>query len=215
MSVLPGDTDVVIVAYGPLPGDSVSADYVYENGWHIVGWAGRFADKIVYFRDSIQFQDVLGQPQQDNLNTETIIYKRQWAESAVDTTISRVNYSGAASLTLDNIISGTASVSGTHLVDVAIVTITIDSTVLRDISIEGTVSNLRLNEAPGGWLQNCPVTGTFGATASMSYQKDAGTPVTSDWSVSSSFLGGTLSVSTISGSTSWSYSHQVCIGPLP
>ena len=51
--VLPGDTDVIIVSYGPTPGDSVSADYVYENGWHIVSWAGTFSGKELSFKDSI------------------------------------------------------------------------------------------------------------------------------------------------------------------
>jgi hypothetical protein len=209
--VTPGDTDVVIVAYGPTPGDSVSADYAYENGWHIVSWSGRFADKTAFFRDSIQFRDRLGQPQQTQDSTETLIYKRQWAESAVDTSISHTNYAASVSLILDDLVSGYANISGTHNLDVSITTVTVDSTTRRDISVDGTISNLFVVETPVGWYQNCPRSGTIGTAASMSYQKDAGTPVASDWSFSVTFSSGLASVVAVSGTTQWTYSEQICI----
>ena len=148
--VLPGDTDVIIIAYGPTPGDSVSADYVYENGWHIVSWTGSFSGKTSSFKDSIQFLDNLGQPQQDNNSTETLIYKHRWIEISIDTTVSYTDYSGVVALTLDNLGSGSATVSGSHSFDVSIKTVTIDSTVWRDITVEGTVSTLAITDVPGG-----------------------------------------------------------------
>ena len=211
--VLPGDTDVIIVSYGPTPGDSVSADYVYENGWHIVSWTGNFSGKTTSFKDSIQFLDNLGQPQQDNDNTETLIYKHRWVEISIDTTVSFTDYSGVVALTLDNLGSGSATVSGSHSIDVSIKIVTVDSTVWRDISVEGTVSNLAISEVPGGWLQNCPSSGTIGVTANMTYTKDSGSPVTSDWSFSIQFTDGSISVGAISGTTSWSYTGQICIAP--
>ena len=211
--VLPGDTDVIIVSYGPTPGDSVSADYVYENGWHIVSWTGNFSGKTTSFKDSIQFLDNLGQPQQDNDNTETLIYKHRWVEITIDTTVSYTDYSGVVGLTLDNLGSGSATVNGSHSIDVSIKIVTVDSTVWRDISVEGTVSNLAIINVPGGWLQNCPLSGTIGATANMTYTKDSGNPVTSDWSFSIQFTDGLISVSAISGTTSWYYTGQVCIAP--
>lgn len=212
--VLPGDTDVIIVAYGPTPGDSVSADYVYVNGWHIVSWTGSFSGKTSSFKDSIQFLDSLGQPQQDNNNTETLIYKHRWAEISLDTTVSYTDYSGVVALTLDNLVSGSATVNGFHSFDVSIKIVTIDSTVWRDISVEGTVSNLAIIDVPGGWLQNCPLSGTIGATANMTYTKDNGNPVTSNWSFSMKFTDGLISVNAISGTTSWYYTEQVCFAPL-
>ena len=211
--VLPGDADVIIVSYGPTPGDSVSADYVYENGWHIVSWTGNFSGKTTSFKDSIQFLDNLGQPQQDNDNTETLIYKHRWVEITIDTTVSYTDYSGVVGLTLDNLGSGSATVNGSHSIDVSIKIVTVDSTVWRDISVEGTVSNLAIINVPGGWLQNCPLSGTIGATANMTYTKDSGNPVTSDWSFSIQFTDGLISVSAISGTTSWYYTGQVCIAP--
>ena len=211
--VLPGDTDVIIVSYGPTPGDSVSADYVYENGWHIVTWTGNFSGKTTSFKDSIQFLDNSGQPQQDNNSTETLIYKHRWAESTIDTTVSYTDYSGVVALTLDNLGSGSATVSGSHSIDVSIKIVTADSTVWRDISVEGTISNLAISEVPGGWLQNCPSSGAIGATANMTYTKDSGNPVTSDWSFSIQFTNGSISVGVISGTTSWSYTGQICIAP--
>ena len=211
--VLPGDTDVIIVSYGPTPGDSVSADYVYENGWHIVSWTGNFSGKTTSFKDSVQFLDNLGQPQQDNDNTETLIYKHRWVEITIDTTVSYTDYSGVVGLTLDNLGSGSATVNGSHSIDVSIKIVTVDSTVWRDISVEGTVSNLAIINVPGGWLQNCPLSGTIGATANMTYTKDSGNPVTSDWSFSIQFTDGLISVSAISGTTSWYYTGQVCIAP--
>ncbi len=211
--VLPGDTDVIIVAFGPTPGDSVSADYVYENGWHIVSWIGSFSGKTSSFKDSIQFLDNLGQPQQDNNNTETLIYKHRWVEISIDTTVSFTDYSGVVALTLDNLGSGSATVSGSHSIDVSIKTVTVDSTVWRDIAVEGTVSNLAISEVTGGWLQNCPSSGTIGATANMTYTKDSDNPVTSDWSFSIQFTDGTIRASAISGTTSWSYTDQICIAP--
>ncbi len=211
--VLPGDTDVIIVSYGPTPGDSVSADYVYENGWHIVSWTGNFSGKTTSFKDSIQFLDNLGQPQQDNDNTETLIYKHRWVEITIDTTVSYTDYSGVVALTLHNLGSGSATVNGSHSIDVSIKIVTVDSTVWRDISVEGTVSNLAIIDVPGGWLQNCPLSGTIGATANMTYTKDSSNPVTSDWSFSIQFTDGLISVSAISGTTSWYYTGQVCIAP--
>ena len=211
--VLPGDTDVIIVSYGPTPGDSVSADYVYENGWHIVSWTGNFSGKTTSFKDSIQFLDNLGQPQQDNNSTETLIYKHRWVEITIDTTVSYTDYLGVVGLTLDNLGSGSATVNGSHSIDVSIKIVTVDSTVWRDISVEGTVSNLAIINVPGGWLQNCPLSGTIGATANMTYTKDSGNPVTSDWSFSIQFTDGFISVSAISGTTSWYYTGQVCIAP--
>jgi len=211
--VLPGDTDVIIVSYGPTPGDSVSADYAYENGWHIVSWTGNFSGKTTSFKDSIQFLDNLGQPQQDNNSTETLIYKHRWVEITIDTTVSYTDYSGAVALTLDNLGSGSATVNGSHSIDVSIKIVTVDSTVWRDISVEGTVSNLAIINVPGGWLQNCPLSGTIGAAANMTYTKDSGNPVTSDWSFSIQFTDGLISVSAISGTTSWYYTGQVCISP--
>ncbi len=213
LSVLPGDTDVVIVSYGPIPGDSVSADYVYEGGWHIVSWTGSFSGKISSFRDSIQFQDNLGQPQQDNNNTETLIFKRRWSVSIIDTSVSHTDYIGVANLTLDYLGSGNATVNGSHNVDVFIKTVTADSSVWRDISIEGTVSNMAIIETPGGWQQNCPLSGTIGANANMSYTKDIAAPVASDWSFSIQFANGSITVGAVSGTTSWSYSGQICIAP--
>ena len=213
LSVLPGDTDVVIVSYGPIPGDSVSADYVYEGGWHIVSWTGSFSGKISSFRDSIQFQDNLGQPQQDNSSTETLIYKRRWAVSFVDTAISHTNYTGVANLTLDYLGSGSATVNGSHNVDAFIKTVTSDSTVWRDISIKSTVSNLAIVETPGGWQQNCPLSGTIGSAADMTYTKDTAAPVISAWSFSTKFTNGSISVGAVSETTSWSYSGQICIAP--
>ena len=213
--VLPGDTDVIIVSYGPTPGDSVSADYVYENGWHIVSWIGSFSGKTSSFKDSIQFLDNLGQPQQDNNSTETLIYKHRWIEISIDTTVSYTDYSGVVALTLANLGSGSATVNGSHSLDVSIKIVTIDSTVWRDISVEGTVSNLSITEVPGGWLQNCPLSGTIGAAVNMTYTKDSGNPVTSDWSFSIRFTDGSVSVTAVSGTTSWSYAGQVCLAPTP
>lgn len=211
--VLPGDTDVVIVAYGPTPGDSVSADYVYENGWHIVTWIGNFSGKILSFKDSIQFLDYFGLPQQDNNSTETLIYKHGWAESSIDTTVSHTDYSGVVALTLDNLGSGSATVSGSHSIDISIKTVMVDSTFWRNISVEGTVSNLSIIDVPGGWIQNCPLSGTIGATANMTYTKDSGNPVTSNWTFSIRFTNGSISVGAISGTTSWSYTRQICLAP--
>ena len=63
-NLLPTDTLVDPIHYGPIDPDKDSTSAVYVNGWHVV-YIARVEDQYrTAMRDSIQFRDTYGDPQQ-------------------------------------------------------------------------------------------------------------------------------------------------------
>jgi len=209
----PGDTNDVL-QYGPTPGDSIIASYVYENGWHIVSWWRSYAIGIrTAFKDSVQFLDSVGQPQQESDNLASLVFKRNWEFDMLDTSVTHTDLSGHVDITFDGINTGTATINGTHNFAASHKTVTPDSTVWKNFSVDGRVTNLTIVETSVGWNQNCPVSGHISSTVSFTYLKDNGTPVTTVWDISIVFHNGRETVMVVRGNTAWTFSRQVCNAP--
>jgi hypothetical protein len=209
------DTVVNPILYTPLPIDSVkdSAHATYANGWHEVYISLNHDDFVMVLRDSIQFlQD--GTPQQNTSGLDQLKFKHNWAFNVTDTTVTHNAINGNTDLDFLGLDTTEAAINGTHSLEVYSKVVTNDSTVWREFAIDATMTDLTINLTPVGWASTCPASGAVTADVQMTYQKDAGTPVVTDWTVTIVFNDGFGSISVVSGNTTWEYTSSFCTPPV-
>jgi hypothetical protein len=160
-------------------------------------------------KDSIQFLKN-GQPLQTSSGLDALKYKHHWQYVDKDTTVTYRTYTGNADYTFSGLNTATATIAGSNELQIDSKTVHTDSTVWRDFTISATLTNVKVNQTPSGWVQGCPSSGSISASVEMVYQKDTDDPVTTNWTVNVSFNDGHMSVVVNRGSTSWMYDTQVC-----
>ncbi len=204
------------VQYGPGPPDYDStrdtATATYANGWHVVYFALHHDEFDAILRDSIQFVKD-GQPQQNSAGLESLFFKHFWDFDVTDTSITHRSYTSNVDYSFTGLDTTTATISGTHDLQVHSKYVSIDSTIWHDITMEATLTQVQVNKTAVGWAQGCPCSGSISASLEMVYQKDSDDPVTSNWTVNLTFDNGNMSVIVSRGSTTWMYNTQLCTPP--
>ena len=208
------DTVVDPVLYVPGPidfeTDSISSSYI--NGWHVVYIALNRNEFTSVLRDSIRFiKD--GQPQQSANNIEDLLFRHFWSFNVTDTNVTHRDLVGQADYSFTDLNTTQATINGTDDWQADSKFVSTDSTVWRNITIEATVTNVKINQSVAGWVQSCPTSGTVSATIQMVYQKDDNDPVTSEWTVHITFNNGNVSTLVGRGENSWNYNTQLCTPP--
>jgi hypothetical protein len=212
------DTMVDPVQYGSRPPeyDSTKGDIAiatYADGWHVVYFSIHrdTYDKII--RDSIQFiKD--GQPQQSSAGLESLKYKHFWSYEVTDTTVTHRSYTGNADYAFVGLDAAQVTITGTNELQIHSKYASADSTVWRDINVDATLTDMKVNKTGSGWIQSCPSSGSISASIEMVYKKDSAAPDTTNWAVSLTFNNGNMfSTVTVSSAPPWMYSTQLCTPP--
>jgi len=208
------DTVVDPVQYVPGPidpaTDSISA--TYNDGWHVVYIALNRETFVSILRDSIQFLKD-GQPQQNSTDLDNLIYRHFWTYNVTDTTVTYKSFVGNANYSFAGLNTSEATITGTDDFSVHSKYVSTDSTVWRDININATLNDIQVKKAAGGWVHNCPCSGSITAAIEMVYQKDSAAPDTTSWTVHLSFDNGNVSTVLTKGEFMWSYDEQICTPP--
>ncbi len=212
---LPTDTTVDPIQYSSRPPefDSTKGDTAiatYADGWHVIYFSVHREGYSKIVRDSVQFIKG-GQPQQSPLDLESLKFKHFWAYEVTDTTTTHRSYIGNVDYTFTGLDGSQATITGAHEQQVHTKNVSADSTVWRDINVDGTLTDMRVNKTGSGWAQNCPSSGSITASIGMVYRKDSAEPVTTNWAVSLTFSNGNMSSTVTRGSAPpWQYSTQLC-----
>lgn len=211
------DTTIDPVQYGSVPPDydstRDSASATYADGWHVVYFAIHRNEYDAYLRDSIRFVKD-GVPQQVASGLDSLLYKHQWAYTPFDTTVTYRSYEGHAGFYFGGLDSDQATISGSDQWQVHSKFVSPDSTVWRDISLNATATDIKVNKSLIGWNQGCPVRGSISASIQMIYQKDSAAPDTSNWTINLGFVNGNMSATVNDGSCAWTYNTQLCSPPI-
>jgi hypothetical protein len=211
------DTTVDPVQYGSRPPEYDStkdtAVATYAEGWHVVYFSIHRDTYNKIVRDSIQFiKD--GQPQQSSAGLESLYYKHFWTHEVTDTTVTHRSYTGNADYAFVGLDTTQVTITGTNEWQVHSKYASTDSTVWRDINVDATLTDMKVNKTGSGWVQGCPSAGSISASIEMVYKKDSAAPDTTDWTVSLTFNNGSMfSTVTIGSAPPWTYSTQLCTPP--
>lgn len=212
------DTLVDPVQYGSRPPeyDSTKGDTAiatYADGWHVVYFSIHRETYSAILRDSIQFiKD--GQFQQSSTGLESLNYKHFWTYGVTDTTVTHRSYTGNTDYAFVGLDAEQATITGTNELQVHCKYASIDSTVWRDINIDATLTDMKVNKTGSGWIHSCPSAGAISASIEIVYKKDSAAPDTTNWTVNLTFNNGSMfSTVTIGSALPWTYSTQLCTPP--
>jgi len=212
---LPTDGNVDPVQYGPGdPGATTdSLSVAYNGGWHVIHLEYHASNGYAaYVHDSVQFI-VGGQPSQEPAGLEQLQYRHMWTWNAPDTTVTYRNLGGENAFTFSGLQTNQATVNGTNEVSSHAKYVSNDSTVSREVTVEGTLSNFKIDKTPAGWAQGCPASGNATVNVTMTYQKDNNDPVVSTWAFTLSFNHGVTTVNATSQGQTWTYQRRECYAP--
>ena len=212
---LPTDGNVDPVQYVPGDPDAVtdSLSVSYNGGWHIIHLEYHHSNGYdAYVHDSVQFV-VDGEPSQEASGLEALQYRHRWSWTAPDTTVTFRDLNGHNTFSFTGLTTAQATVNGTNTVSSRSKYVSVDSTVTREITIEGTMTDFKVDKTPAGWAQGCPASGSASATVSMTYQKDDGEPVVSTWNFTMTFDHGMVHTVAASGGQNWTYERRECYAP--
>lgn len=206
------DSTIVTVFYGPnIPADIViDANYEYANGWHVLTLTTTSDDFDAAYQDSIRFADATGTPMEDVVNPTTINFRRHWSYTPSDTTVTNVSFVGAAELDLADVDSNLGTLNGERSLTVNSKVVTADSTVWRDVVFDAQLSDIEFSISAIPQLSGCPQGGQILATLDMSRQKDSQAPVATSWGVTANFDAGEVDITVTQGTTTWTYSTEIC-----
>ena len=185
---------------------SQNPDSSFSGDWQIF-FLGQ-ASATVWGLDSIQFQnDFTAQP--TALGADRILFKHQYRVSNLDTTVTHTNYDLAGNLDLRDLDGNTANITGTYTNLLQSKYVSNDSTVWWEFDMQGTFTAYTVNK-DGSWAGGCPNSATCNITVDVSYQKDAGTPVTSSWQITATFTDGSMQVQASVDQLDLQYAQQLC-----
>ncbi len=209
---LPTDTDQVANQKGPIgPNDTVA--YAYSDGWHIT-YVARHNDNFDdFFRDSVKFMSdstVIEDPQ----GLDYMNYIRYWAFNSNLTSQTHTNLSGNLNIVFSDLDQNECSIDGFKNAIFVWNYVSADSTVEATFDMEVDIDNVVLRQTPGyGWINGCPVSGTYTMTIDESYELTTG--LDSDfnvqqWQVSVSITDGVATIEVTKDNTLWSYTYDFC-----
>lgn len=201
-------------AYGPIDPHHDSTSSTYANGWHEIYISRRMGTYSTAFRDSVQYRDLAGDPQQTNSGLAQMTYVHQWATAQPDKSVDYADYDGKMKGEFDGLNSNVATIMGSNAMHFTSMTYSTNLAVwfdrTRDVEISGTVANLQISQTVNGWSTSCPHSGTIHGTVTLTDQEGDGEPIVSNWSFTFAFNDGLASVSISRGNTVWTRTAEVC-----
>ncbi|MFQ5499083.1 MAG: hypothetical protein ACE5FH_05385 [Candidatus Zixiibacteriota bacterium] len=209
---LAADDQIDPAQYIVVPGGSGDANSSYDQvtGWHTVWGTVEGTGATVTVLDSIQFRNGAGAFQQTVTDLASLTFKHVWSYDATDTAVTHTNYDGTSSFVYSNINTDQTTVSGSNNLQANVKIVAADSTVWRDLTIDGTFTGIQINKTGSGWAQSCPVSGSLAGSVDMSYKKGTADSVLSTWTLSLSIANGVFSSSIKSGNTTWNNAGNLC-----
>lgn len=213
-SQLATDTLVDPGSYGPIDPHNDSTSSTYAEGWHEIYISRQLQSYSTAFRDSVQYRDLTGDPQQTNSGLAQMTYIHQWATAQPDKSVDYADYDGKMSSEYTGLNGSTATISGSndwHFTSKTYSTnlaVWFDRT--RDVEISGSILNLQVNQTVNGWSTSCPHSGSVSGTVTLTDQEGEGEPTVSNWSFSFTFNDGLASISISRGNTVWNKTADVC-----
>lgn len=199
-------THIEDAVFGPSPADST----FNSNFWTILFLSDFGASSSNFWMDSVQYLDASSQPQSIGAGASSMTLKHTWIKSVTDTTVTFDTYDVNGNLGLTGIDGNVATVSGSYTMTHKSKAVTVDSTITRDFTITGTVTNLTFNKTNGSWGRSCPVSGSISVTVSLDYKKDTGAVQSSSWTFNVDIVDGNSNVGVVSGSETASYTRELC-----
>jgi hypothetical protein len=216
-SQLATDTLVDPGAYGPIDPHNDSTSSTYSNGWHEIYISRRMEAYSTAFRDSIQYRDLAGDPQQTNTGLAQLTYIHQWATSHPDKSVDYADYDGKMSGEFEGLNGNMATVTGSNAFHFTSMTYSTNLAVwfdrTRDVEINGNIQNLQISQTYSGWSSSCPHSGSIAGTIALTDREGSGEPTVSNWSFSFTFNDGLASISIQRGNTVWNRTAEVCRVP--
>jgi len=206
------DSTIVGVFYGPNPpiDISIEANYEYLNGWHILSLLSTSASFEATHMDSVRFLDAEGNPMELVVAPVSMNFRRHWAYTPTDTDVTHVRFVGDAAMDLDDINTNLGTLNGENALEIHSKLVTVDSTVLWDITVDAALTDIEFDVSPIAQLSGCPRSGSVTSTIEMVRTKDGESPVTTTWTVVAGFDDGAVNVVVTKGNTTWTYSADLC-----
>jgi len=213
-NLLPTDTLVDPIHYGPIDPDKDSTSAVYVNGWHVV-YIARVEDQYrTAMRDSIQFRDTYGDPQQTVNNLAAMTFRHQWSYSVENTTIDYFMAHGDLNVVFTELNTAEAIVNGSNTFQYFAKAYSSNPEfypdMTRDFTFESTLTNVHITQGISGWTHSCPCTGTITGSVEMVAQEGTDDPVTTSWTFTLIFEDGTMTATVHQGSIYWTSTVDVC-----
>lgn len=209
------DDNMDDILYGPGdPDDIESVTYDAITGWHKVVISRNRDTYSTTLIDSIQFRDAAGDPQEVATDCASLTFKHSWTYSVHNQNVTYTDFEGGCSYVFADMDTDETTIDGTHSFYVEDVYVGNDSTVRHDFTFGCDVADLTIAKGVSGeWDQWCPSDGTLDCDLDMTYIKDAGTPVETEWTVDVVFDAGNMDVTVTKGVTTWNYDTQLCTPP--
>jgi hypothetical protein len=206
------DSTIINVFLGPnVPGDIVvDASYEYANGWHVLTLTSTGDSFDASYQDSVRFTDASGTPMEVVVQPVAVNLRRHWSYTPGDTTVTNASFVGAASMDLTNIDTNLGMLNGTRTLTVNSKTVTNQSTTWRTFDFSSTLTDIQFDISPIAQLSGCPESGAIVAQIEMTSQKDNEPTVATSWDVTAAFDAGTVNVVVSQGTTTWTYSSEIC-----
>lgn len=198
------------VYYGPVYPDSDFVSATYVNGWHVIYISRNRSTHSTAMRDSVRFFSN-GMVQQAASNVDSLYYKHEWNFNFHDTTVTNTAFTGRTDLDITGLSGSLATIDGTHEMSISHKFVSSDSTVWRTCDFNADLSNFTVSKTPVGWAQGCPASGTISGTVQTTYKKDDAAEVSLTWTITLTFNNGTMSATITRGTTTWSYTSNVCL----
>ena len=201
------DTSTSMILFSAVEPDSV----VISNDWYLVydsdvdlaaGYSNVILDSIRFLQNGI-FQD-------SPKNADAMNIRHNWNFESLDTTESFCNYVNNGDITLYNVDTDTASVTGITNLQVTSKEITNDYEIRHDFDIQLTLTNLKVENIDGEYNFGCPYSGTITATVDLIYQQGDQEPDISSWEFVLTFENGTASVVATLGTSQTEYDCDYC-----
>lgn len=210
---IPDDADMEEVLYGPGdPADVTNVEYDETTGWHTITIS---RDRSTYnetISDRVQFRNASGTAQESSSGAAQLTYQHTWGRTMDDQSVTHEDYTGQTDFTFTGINGSQATINGTFNWTSDSKYVSVDSTVTREITVQATLTNFTVYEGQAGWNSNtCPNDGSMAnVTITMTYTKDSGNPVTTNWNADVTFDDGLMTAEVTRGSVTWDYNSQVC-----
>ena len=218
MSMLPTDSLVDPVNYGPIDPHHDSASSIYADGWHVVFISRQLESFSTAMRDSIQFRDADGIPQASSDGMTSMAYRHSWTYNVVDTAANFSNCEGDLGVEMTGLNTTQALINGTNQYSVHSRVYSSDPDLwpdqVRDATVNIALDDIRINQSSYGWAHACPYSGTCVGTVELVTQVGEADPVTTNWTYSLTFDEGAMTCTIRRGSTYWTSTCDVCQIPL-
>ncbi len=204
MTIAATDDILKDLAFGPLPTDSSSV----EDTWHIFLLTNSASGVTSSYIDSVQFSRN-GNAQSNPVGANELTYVRNWSSNADDTTESYKNTEVRSTFTATGTDQSIATVNGEAQVTITDVDKSGTETVVRELTLSGTISNYMVDRS-NGWNAGCPTSGTITIEASLAVTVGDAAPIASDWTVDVTFEEGKTTVTVTESGKTVSFKSNVC-----